>query len=343
MRGKCNKLSIELLNQAINEENFGKSVILFHKSLCLAENYEQKEICIKLRNGKLQKIENSENFFKFSHPPNQLNSSIIDCIEMRFDDKFGRYLITTKSLKTGEIVIKEKSFLKSLDMNFTHGRCSNCLKRNDFKLIPCDFCHSIMFCSYECKNECWEKFHKFECDEIDNYNEDDNFYLMVQRSFFEILWICKYNFDKLQKLIENEINSIFDLNCQNDFISDKLISVFSSLESSPVTKDEYTFAKSFVKNHKHVKKLSCSINHQDILIELILKIITVMNRNAFTMHWPSRYLNDVEEQGCGIFLTVSMLNHSCSPNLIRIRRDDEIILITRRPIQKGEQLFICYQ
>lgn len=349
MKGKSNKLSENYFLKAcecFEVLKFRESLILINQSLCYAEDEVSESRCIELRSKILSEIgpQTSNDFFKFSHPTHELNPAIIHCVELRYDKKFGRHLVATKPLRTGDIVIMEEPFLKSLDKNFTHGRCTNCFKANQLALIPCDFCHSAMFCSILCKTEAWVTFHKFECDILDEMDEDENFYLMVQRSFFEIIWICDGNYRKLKKVLDtgsSTVTSIFDVDLKN-YTREQLLQVFFSLESSEPTDEETSFARSFVSHHKALKSMWKNQQEKEICINLTLKIMCIMNRNAFTMHWRSNSEN-CDEQGCGIFLTVSLINHSCSPNLMRIRKDGKLILVAREPILKNEQLFICYQ
>lgn len=371
MKGKRNKVSENYFFKAC-ESYEGlrnrEALQLINQSLCYAEDDLHEARCVELRSKILSEIDhlNSDEFFKFTQPTHELNPAIIHCVELRYDKKFGRHLVATKPIKTGEIVVMEEAFLKSLDKNFTFGRCTNCFKSNQLDLIPCNSCHSAMFCSIACKNEvsissrliynfkslmiqipakAFATFHKFECDIIDEMDNDENFYLMVQRSFFEVIWICDSNFRKLNRLLDtgsSTVTSIFDVDLHN-YTREQLLQVFLSLESSEPTDEEESFARSFVSHHKALKTLWKNQQEREICVNLTLKIMCIMNRNAFTMHWFSNSPENSDEQGCGIFLTVSLINHSCSPNLMRVRRDGKLILVAREPILENEQLFICYQ
>lgn len=356
MKGKSNDLSENYFVKACEcfEGLKNRDALQFiNQSLCYAENDLTVARCLELRAKIQSQVEQSNNdeFFKFTQPTHELNPSIIHCVELRYDAKFGRHLVATKPLKTGEIVIMEEAFLKSLDRNFTHGRCTNCFKANRLDLIPCDFCHSAMFCSVKCKTEAWATFHKNECDILDEMDVDENFFLMVQRSFFEIMWIYDGNYRKLKKLLDtgsSTVTSIFDVNLSQHYTREQLLQVFLSLESSEPTDEEESFARSFVSHHKMLKTLWKTLIEKEMCVNLTLKIMCIMNRNAFTMHWfsgssSSDNYRDDDEQGCGVFLTVSLINHSCTPNLMRVRKDGKLILVAREPILENEQLFICYQ
>lgn len=355
-------------------KNF-EALITLNKSLCFAENdleiaagfklrskvfsaiaqYEkseknrkQAEDCESLTKSKVEpkKFVKDANFFKLSYPTNPKNPSIVKCLKLCVDEKFGRHIVTTQKLNTGDIVIIEKPFHKSLTKIVTQGRCVNCFKSNFLDLLPCSSCTTVMFCSDECKKSAWESFHKFECSSIDDMTEDDSFLMMIQRSLFEILSICG-SLENLEKLVEENPTPItaFDIDMNSydsNYLNKKLILVCQSLECAPETLEDVKFAKSFVDYHEHVKEVWKTEKQRDFLIKFIVKFIGIMNRNAFKTHWPSPSSN-VEEQGCAIFLTISMLSHSCSPNLFRVRDGENMVLIVRKPIKVNEQLFLAYQ
>ena len=84
-------------------------------------------------------------FFKLSHPSNDKIPFIINCLELRENDIFGRHIITTKDLKTGDVIAIEEPFfqLTTEPSRLTH--CSICLKGNNMNLIP-DL--NFPFCKY---------------------------------------------------------------------------------------------------------------------------------------------------------------------------------------------------
>ena len=317
------------------------------------ENSEEKtelelicsaEIKKTAANNHENSTKNVSDFFKLSYPANPKNSSIVNCIKLEVNEIFGRHLVAKQDINAGDILIIEEPIHKSLDKNFTQGRCVNCFKSNYLDLLPCKYCCSVMFCSDECQDSAWDKFHKFECDSIDELSEEDNFLIMIQRTFFEIIHIFG-NLRNMETFLGENLCDVtaFDIDMSDKVdLKKKLILIGQSLEYSPTTQEDFKFAESFVKCHKHVKTLWKTKKQRNFLVKFLVKFIGIMNRNAFTMHWTSPS-NNIEEQGCAIFATVSMINHSCSPNLFRIRKDESLILIARKPIQANEQLFIAYQ
>lgn len=59
---------------------------------------------------------------------------------------------------------------------------------------------------------------------------------------------------------------------------------------------------------------------------------------------PSAVLKNLQTSiGSGWFPFCSLINHSCSPNVMRIYVEGKVVLVACQPIQKGSQLFDCYK
>ncbi|KAM9596991.1 SET and MYND domain-containing protein 4 isoform 1-T1 [Trichechus inunguis] len=92
----------------------------------------------------------------------------------------GRYLIATKDILPGEILVKEDAFVSVLnpgempqlhhglenkwDTRVTNGdlHCHRCLKHT-LATVPCDQCSYAKYCSQQCMQQAWELYHSVEC------------------------------------------------------------------------------------------------------------------------------------------------------------------------------------
>lgn len=106
---------------------------------------EREKKCRSLM--KLHSPEPSCDFFRLSRPANPKIPFIVDCLELREDAKFGRYIVTNTDLRPGEVIAIEEPFYKFIDKDVRYSRCCNCLKSNDLHLIPCTQCTSSEFLS----------------------------------------------------------------------------------------------------------------------------------------------------------------------------------------------------
>jgi hypothetical protein len=84
-------------------------------------------------------------FFKLSHPANEKIPFIVDCLELKRDDKYGRGIYATKDLKAGEIIAIDEIFIKLFDLNFSYRRCFTCMSTNMLSLIPCVYSSKFVF------------------------------------------------------------------------------------------------------------------------------------------------------------------------------------------------------
>ena len=101
-------------------------------------------------------VENPWNFFKLSYPANKKIPWIVDCLEVRTTQKYGRGIYATKDLKAGDIIaVEEPIFLLNDDGFYKH--CMNCHKSCMMNLIPCAQTASMMFCSADCMNDFYSK------------------------------------------------------------------------------------------------------------------------------------------------------------------------------------------
>lgn len=124
--------------------------------LALENSYPEtnKEILVTRREkcNELMKHEQkkkSENIFRLSLPTNKKLPFLADCLKIKQDEKYGRYIITTTELSVGDLIAIDKAFCSvpiaesrfvQVTENNIYQRCNNCLKSNSLDLIPCQKC-----------------------------------------------------------------------------------------------------------------------------------------------------------------------------------------------------------
>ena len=121
---------------------------------------------LEAREGKCKKLLETRNkkfdiwsFFKLAHPANEKIPFIINCLELRDDEKLGQCIVTTQDLNTGDFIAIEEPLFKVRTGDTNYSRCSYCLKSRSLSLIPCTGCtsgksnisshyHQILFFSF---------------------------------------------------------------------------------------------------------------------------------------------------------------------------------------------------
>lgn len=88
---------------------------------------------------KVEKVE-TEDFRRLSYPSSERLPFVAECLELKFDENFGRHIVTNRPLKVGDIVAIEQPFCRIIHEYFLHEKCTGCFKDNSFDLMPCRAC-----------------------------------------------------------------------------------------------------------------------------------------------------------------------------------------------------------
>lgn len=104
----------------------------------------EREIkCKKLMKNDYEMERKMDNwdFFELSHPSNEKVPYIAECLEVKSNEKYGRFIITNKDLSVGDIVaIEEPSCQVLFDATKGFSYCVNCCKDELLDLFPCSDC-----------------------------------------------------------------------------------------------------------------------------------------------------------------------------------------------------------
>lgn len=101
-------------------------------------------------------------------------------VTLHIDPLKGRFLVATKDILPGELLVKEDAFVSVLnpgevplrphsleskwDIQATSGdlHCHRCL-RHTLAPVPCEGCSYAKYCSQECMQQAWDRYHSVEC------------------------------------------------------------------------------------------------------------------------------------------------------------------------------------
>lgn len=277
-------------------------------------------------------MEKNEKIFQVKNPRLDLQY-ISKHVEVGVDKYFGRFVYATAKLSAGDVISIEEPFFKSLDIRSGNKikRCANCLRRCE-NSYACHNCNSVDFCSQQCKDKASE-LHEKECHLLAKIDEDDGYFLLMMRMLMKSINICG-SLNKFMQFSSNrdKNSTIFNANSNFDF---GLLNCCLNLQCGNFLED-IKFAKSFVESET-MKKLYDNDSQKFFLVKTILKILGILNRNSFCLEFD-------DGNACGaVFPFASLLNNSCSPNVDRISDGCKTAFVCIRPIEKNEQLFICYR
>ena len=89
-----------------------------------------------------------------------------NCVEVKFNSDVGRYVVATKPLPEGSIIIVEKPYASVLLPRWYETNCHHCYDRL-IAPVPCPCCSVVSYCSEECQQQSWKEYHHIECDHLE--------------------------------------------------------------------------------------------------------------------------------------------------------------------------------
>lgn len=319
---------------------------------------KREEMCRSMINKDDQREKENvgSSFLKLSYGKHKQVPFIADCLELKSSEKFGRYIITTTPLKTGDVVSVEPPFAQQLLPQHRYKYCATCLNDNFLNLIACKNCTSTMFCSDDCARVGTKKFHKYECPIIDKLNALSTKILRISiRTFFEAVDVCRGNIEELKSLVEENCGSektVFDLNGlmtrRNVLIA---VDALQTNERSRTTADLFqrsgivAIISQLFLDHTPLKELLATEDDQDFFRCFVFKQTQIAGCNYHGLYNGIVRKAEVEQNpqyASGSFPFCSLINHSCAPNIIRVTENGINRVVVNRPIPAGGQLFDNY-
>lgn len=283
---------------------------------------------------------------------------IADCLEMRETEELGRHIITNRDLSVGKVVAIEESFCSWTLPSVRYTRCAYCLEENNYNLIPCDYCTSTMYCNVNCAAEAFKSFHLFECPVIDFIYKMLN---IIQLSAVRVSICAITSFDNvelLQQFVDDPASAkmnAFTLEYEKDMPKLELYKPIHNLEtnqSKRTTADLFQRAVitavifRTLMDHTQLNEMLPTEENKKLLMELIFRHLQTASTNFHRLETlaNARDPNDLDDvsYGSGAFGFCSLINHACSPNIVRLPIGTQIAVFVLRPIKAGEELLDNY-
>ena len=288
----------------------------------------------------------------FNENPDFAHASVN--IERKFDSESGRYVITKRHVKKGDILFLEKpvSFVL-LNHDSSNYLCQHCNRSNPDVPVPCAGCFNTFYCDAKCLDEAWSSYHRWECpgSQMCLWKEIGLGHLAMKVLLTCTTTMNKFKFNEMQNLLTNfEKLSIEDLTLYG--ITAVMLTVYLSeytdffkindLDHCLVQKfSDNTFNSNFNIVTEYDKQLYVS----SLLLRYILQLIC--NGHAITTSNTLSNESDASMDqenivATGIYPSASMMNHSCDPNIISIFVDQYLIVRAAKDIAANEEIFSCY-
>lgn len=254
-----------------------------------------------------------------------------DCVKIKTNTKFGRHMVATDDIPTGELISFEDNFVSFTRPNHLIAkydgimRCIACNKMAT-NAIPCDKCTVVMFCGKKCKDE--NIIHNMDCGTIYyTYDNSDSKYII--QSVLAAMILFK-NFDAFKEFVEHAVNAdkLEPLISVNDGISK--YRMFLKLWMPP--------------QMENFTSLTLNFFNTIMSIELIQNRFNTEAKRRFLMHLVGHHAVILRHNSMNgqLSLFATLLRHSCTPNVQVVWIDNRTACIAIKPIRKGEQICCAY-
>uniref|UniRef100_A0A6F9DTW6 [histone H3]-lysine(4) N-trimethyltransferase n=1 Tax=Phallusia mammillata TaxID=59560 RepID=A0A6F9DTW6_9ASCI len=235
-------------------------------------------------------------------------------IEVFHSAEKGRGLCTKSGLLRGSVVLSCDPFVYVLTKSQKGVRCDHCLKRQD-TLLRCSGCKFMRYCDRKCQKGAWHQ-HKPECAALKRVSPKipPDFVILLSR----VLWKLE---DSMDDNKPEDLISIVDLE-----------SNYSRLTDS----QKEGLGQFVVVLHSYWGQGALPLQVPDI--KAVLELCAKIKNNSFA-------ISDEEMQadiGTGVYLSCSLLNHSCEPNCVAEFDQMRLNIRALRDIDQGEELLISY-
>uniref|UniRef100_A0A182MXG5 MYND-type domain-containing protein n=1 Tax=Anopheles dirus TaxID=7168 RepID=A0A182MXG5_9DIPT len=287
---------------------------------------------------------------------------IADCLKLRRSDEFGRHVVTTRHVPVGDVVLIERPFATVLYDRQRCMQCAYCFSERLFTLIPCEGCTVAMYCSEDCLGEAYRKYHRYECPVIrDLWRIYRNTAVAAMRtvataiasSFYCNLGAMKEHLDGLDEStvdafamnwntatlreVYNTVH-VLETNIRRTNKQDLGLQVFIAV----------LIRRLLIERSELGPVCAAKPELKEFLFSLILRHLLLNDQNADKISHMAYDIHSTKDYDVATYARVccpliSMLNHSCDPNVTTIAlRDGRCAVVAIRPLAAGDQLFESY-
>lgn len=278
---------------------------------------------------------------EFIHDVSPTIACASNCIAITTNAECGRHVVATKDIQIGDVIAIDTPYAAIVvpEASITH--CHHCLKVV-LNSIPCQKCSYAIYCSVNCSDSAQYSYHQYECPVISvllNLNVSKLNLLALR-----IAILAKKDYKKIPQY--GKSNSVYEsaryeeihglcANTEHRTNAD----LFDRAIQAAVIFDIFNSYSTFFQDFGEESDVK-------MFKELLL---LHMQTGPSNFHEISELVRRTEDStaesleiGAGAYSFLSMINHSCSPNVVRHCYGKSIVLRALSPIKEGQQLFDNY-
>lgn len=308
--------------------------------LALQSSYPQRYMdrLLKCRDACIAKRSSQRNRSRvprLSYPSNPDYPGMADVLEIKQSEEFGRYIVAKTDIPMGSTVLLEPSFMPA---NPFHGSiCANCF-RGARSFIACPNCTTALFCTKQCM-ESGAVYHATECGYIFCSEQLGRIPQYLIRSVSMGINICG-GVDQLIAFVETvrqeppaiPTSTLDPLDRYRAFLQ---LQINKRVRNSDDMK-KLAQAYVFITTMPATKDLFNTEAKKRFLMHLIVMHDFIITDNRI----GGLEYGDVSVRSLG--LIESLFNHRCLANVTKYKIAGNSMVITVRPVNAGDQLYLCY-
>lgn len=262
-------------------------------------------------------------------------------ISLDCDKKKGRKLIANRTVEMGECLIREDAFVSMVNSDYYLAFCNHCLCQLNGYGIPCESCDYAIYCTEKCLKQA--DYHKDECGKLsDLVNQLGVGYLVLRLVFkvgcnqminqLENDSMCKNNYQNSNKLTSTYQDVYNLMTHENEFdlkenLSFALVSIFLKQALT-------NYSKHSIADQQTSKMCKLFLRH---IQQLSTNLISIDQQVALDVYSDSNAeMNEKLKVGIGFYPVVSLLNHSCVPNVMPKFNGNRLEIIALKLIEKND-------
>ncbi|KAF0297234.1 SET and MYND domain-containing protein 4 [Amphibalanus amphitrite] len=264
----------------------------------------------------------------------------------------GRCLVANEDIPPGSVLITDSPYAWALGSDRWQTHCQNCCRRT-LAPVPCTQCAAVVFCSAGCRQAAWNRFHRAECGILEHLRGGGltPMALMVARTALTA------GMARLRPYLARcDSYDITDVDPAAVYDSLEYDAVFDQVPNSAFR----SILDAIRRGTLAIYLLRCLLltelaappaeldeRQQLQLAALLLRHLESCACNGFQLSElvPAEELGrdaddepEAVELGGAVSATMSLINHSCDPNMTRVNHGRHLIAITTRTVAAGEEL-----
>lgn len=274
-------------------------------------------------------------------------------VRVLYNNVAGRHIVAGQDIKIGDVLVVDRPFATVLFPCFYKTHCYHCFAQVSVP-IPCLQCCTIVFCSRQCRDASWTKFHQYECQFFALLDTSTcakighlAIRLLMVLGLSHALEYLKRREEQVSPSPElvgingdgiycSDYDSIYDMATHSDhrpsdqlfdfsIVSCLLMKVLQLSGYVQLAEDSHDFALLGGLLLRHLQIIQCNA----------LRVIELQRPGRFDDLKPG-------ELGIGLYPTAALVNHSCDPSADLNFYGDSVVVRAIRNINQDEEVAISY-